>query len=94
MYFFIDTHQIYTLPVPADCTGSVILDLVDDFIVITGVSLTLPDRIFIGRINFDKLEDPVNWKCLTIGNELTEGFKLSSDKLSFTASDECEYEVC
>lgn len=83
------------LSLPEGCTGSVILDVLEDLILICGVSLTRPDQLFIGRVNHAKIADePIQWKCLSSNNELPPAHLLATDLLSFKLDDNTEYEVC
>ena len=80
---------------PEGCTGCVILDVLEDLILVCGVSLTRPDQVFIGPVNHAKIaEGPIEWKCLSRNNELPPDRSLATDLLYFKhQSDDTEYEV-
>ena len=61
--------------------------------LVNGVSLVRPDRLFIDRIDWTKLKSKIEWKRLTSGNELPTEHSLSSDLLSFKTPDAMEFEV-
>jgi len=69
------------------------LDVFEDLILLNGVSLTRPDQLFIGRINYSALDEPVTWKCLSAGTHLPADITLATDLLTFHLPDEMLYEV-
>ncbi len=88
------SSNICKLSLPEGCTGSVVLDVFQDVILVCGVSLIRPDQLFIGRFNSDKInEEPIEWKCLTGNNKLPPTQSLASDVLSFKLAGDMEYEV-
>ena len=90
----LESSQVFKLPLPDDCTGSVILDVLENFVLISGVSLTQPDRLFIGRINYANVaQEAIAWKCLSSDVEVPQTFSLSTDVASFKVEDDMEYEV-
>ena len=71
---FLDSCQIHQLSLPEGCSGCVVLDVFEDLILLNGVSLTRPDQLFIGRINYSALNEAVSWKCLSIFRRLLDTF--------------------
>ena len=90
---FLDSCQIHQLSLPEGCSGCVVLDVFEDLILLNGVSLTRPDQLFIGRINYSALNEAVSWKCLSNGTPLPTDFTLATDLLTFNLPDEMLYEV-
>ena len=90
---FLDSCQIHQLSLPEGCSGAVVLDVFQDLILLNGVSLTRPDQLFIGRINYSALDEAVVWKCLSTGTPLPTDFSLATDLLTFNLPDEMLYEV-
>ena len=91
--FFADSSVIHRLSLPDGCTGSIILDVFDDVILLNGVSLTRPDQLFVGRINYTELDKPISWIPVSSGNCFPTDLSLSTDLLSFPLADDMEYEV-
>ncbi len=92
--FSADSSNICKLSLPEGCTGSVVLDVFQDMILVCGVSLIRPDQLFIGRFNSDKInEEPIEWKCLTVKNELPPTQSLASDVFSVKLAGDMEYVV-
>nr|CAH0112866.1 unnamed protein product [Daphnia galeata] len=89
-----ESSKICKLSLPNGCTGSVVLDVFEDLILVCGVSLTRPDQLFIGRFNSAKInEEPIQWTCLTGNNELPPTQSLAADVLSFKVEGDMEYEA-
>ena len=78
---------------PNGCTGSVVLDLLEDVLLVVGVSLTTPDRLFIGRLNWSNLSLPIVWQPLSSDDVSVEKPSLASDLLVFNLPDGMDYEV-
>lgn len=93
MHLFTDSADIQQLSLPNGCTGSAVLDVLEDLILVVGVSLIRPDQLFIGRVDWANLKSAIEWKRLTSGNELPTEHSLSSDLLSFKTPDAMEFEV-
>lgn len=89
----LDSCQIHQLSLPEGCSGAVVLDVFQDLILLNGVSLTRPDQLFIGRINYSALDEAVVWKCLSTGTPLPTDFSLATDLLTFNLPDEMLYEA-
>jgi len=89
----LDFNRIRQLSLPEGCSGSVVLDVFEDLILVNGVSLTQPDQLFIGRIDYTALDKTVVWQCLSSGTRLPTDFKLASDLLTFHLPDQMEYEA-
>lgn len=89
----LESSQIFKLSVPDSCTGSVLLDVSEDYILISGVSLTRPDQLYVGRLNYENLSDSIEWKCLSRNNELAVTTMLDADVLSFKPEDNMEFDV-
>ncbi|EFX83216.1 hypothetical protein DAPPUDRAFT_302099 [Daphnia pulex] len=89
-----DSSNICKLSLPEGCTGSVVLDVFQDVILVCGVSLIRPDQLFIGRFNSDKINEySIEWKCLTVKNELPPTQSLASDVFSVKLAGAMEYVV-
>ena len=68
--------------------------MLDDFILLVGVSLIRPDQLYIGRVDWTDVKSSVNWKQLSSGNKLSVMMdNLAADLFLFKASDETEFEV-
>ncbi len=92
--FSADSSSVCKLSLPEGCTGSVVLDVFQDVILVFGVSLIRPDQLFIGRFNSEKIDEkPIEWKCLTGKKSLPPTQSLASDVLSVKLAGDMEYEV-
>lgn len=88
-----DSSEIIRLTPPDGCTGGVVLDLFEDVLLVVGVSLTTPDRLFIGRLNWAYPSAPVVWQLLSSDDFSVEKPSLASDLLVFNLPDGMDYEV-
>uniref|UniRef100_A0A0P5PDY1 acylaminoacyl-peptidase n=1 Tax=Daphnia magna TaxID=35525 RepID=A0A0P5PDY1_9CRUS len=90
----LDSFKVHKLSLPDGCTGSVVLDVFQDLILVCGVSLTRPDQLFIGRFDPARVnEAPIQWKGLSGNNVLPSAHSLATDVLSFKPEDDMEYEA-
>ena len=93
-----DSGEIARLPLPAGCTGGIVLDVWDDVILLCGVSVTDPDRLFIGRAAdlSHRLPAPgtISWIRLS-GSDPAPNPALEAELLTLTAPDGsgAEYEA-
>ena len=69
------------------------LDVLEDVVLLVGVSLTTPDRLFIGRLNWNNASQPVVWQSLSCSNLPAEKPTLAANLLTFNLSDGMDYEV-
>ena len=88
-----DSSEVIRLTPPNGCTGSVVLDLLEDVLLVVGISLTTPDRLFIGRLNWANLSLPVVWQPLSSDDHSVEKPSLASELLVFNLPDGMDYEV-
>lgn len=88
-----DSNEIQQLSLPDGCTGSIILDVLEDVVLAVGVCLTRPDQLYIGRVNWADVKSHIDWKRLSSFNELPSEHTLSSDLFTLQTSDGMEFEV-
>nr|CAH0109618.1 unnamed protein product [Daphnia galeata] len=86
-----ESFKICKLSLPNGCTGSVVLDVFEDWILVCGVSLTRPDQIFIGhKPGAYPMDMP---DSLTGNKELPSTQSLVADVVSFKVEGDMEYEA-
>ena len=80
------------LSLPDGCTGGVVLDVAGDWLLLNGVSLTRPDRLYVGRVDWQAVDRPLQWTLLCSGDGLPAGRPMETDLEAFRFPDGTEYE--
>ena len=78
---------------PDECTGGIVLDAAGDYLLLNGVCLTRPDRLYVGRIDWRAVDGPLQWVRLGSGDGLPPGRPLESHLHTLRRPDGTEYEA-
>ena len=84
-----ESSEVFQVPLPPNFTSGVVLDVLDNFIILSGMSSTQPDDLYLGRIDFKAANGPLKWTQLT---SVTLATSLKTDLETFQCPDETEYE--
>ena len=90
---FSGSSEIRQLSLPDGCAGSFVLDVLEDLILLVGLSLTHPDQLFIGRVDWNAKSTSIDWKCLSNHNQLPIGDSLTSHLIVLNTPEAVDYEA-